>query len=297
MSIRLIATDLDGTLLDDHLQVSPRTRTALDAARAAGIEVVPVTARQPMGLRVVAEQAGFTDWALCGGGAHGLHLGTGEELFQAHVSVEAQRALAEALLARLPEALFVSVRSGGEVFIAQDGYARIADIEDHKRDPATMGAYPLDEVLAEPSLKFVVRHPGMDNDTLVATIQGLGVSGFEVTHSGARFVEVLAEGVSKAWGLARLCTHLGVGPEEVLAFGDAPNDAEMLAWAGRGVAVANASTQTLAVADEVTAANTDDGVGRVIEELLEISAHRSVGDTPTPTRLVDAGHDLDQVRR
>ena len=273
VTIRLIATDLDGTLLDDDQQVSARTRNALDAARAAGIEVVPVTARQPIGLRLIAEQAGFSGWALTGNGALATHLGTGEHLFSAHLSVASQRALAHALLERLPEALFVSVREGGDVFVAQDGYADIAKFNDHKRDPRSMLTHSIEQVLAEPSLKFIVRHPELDNDALVATIRGLGLSGFEVTHSGAPFVEVLAEGVTKAWGLARLCTHLGIGPEQVLAFGDARNDAEMVAWAGRGVAVANAAADTLAVADEVTAANTDDGVARVIEELTSGVAH------------------------
>src|SRR5690606_10933948 len=147
MTVRLIATDLDGTLLRDDLSVAPRTRRALDAARAAGIVVVPVTARQPRGTRMIAEQAGFVDWALCGNGALCVHLGTGEVLFEAYVDVAVQRAVAEALRERVPGVLFVSVREAGEVFVAQDGYAAIADFEDHKRDPATMGRYDLAAVL------------------------------------------------------------------------------------------------------------------------------------------------------
>lgn len=271
MAFRLLATDLDGTLLDADLTVSPRTRAALDAARAAGWIVAPVTARQPIGVRAIAEQAGFTDWALCGNGAHGIHLGTGESLFEAHVEVAVQRALAETLSARVPDLLFVSVRDGGATFVAQDGYARVADFSDHKREPATMGSHTLTEVLAAPSLKFVVRHPTLDNDALVAEIRGLGLTGFEVTHSGAPFVEVLADGVTKAWGLEQLCAHLGIDRNEVVAFGDAPNDAEMLSWAGLGVAVANAAPVTLAAADTTTAAHTEDGVAIVIEQLLGVS--------------------------
>ncbi len=272
VTIRLIATDLDGTLLADPTSISARNRAALDAARAFGIEVVPVTARQPRGLRPVAELAGFTGWALCGNGGHGLHLTTGQRLFAAHLPPETARALATALLATLPEVTFASVREAGEVFVAQAGYARSATFTDHKRDPAEMTVAPLAGVLAEPSLKLIARHPTLSNDELVARIRGLGVTGFEVTHSGAPFVEVLAPGVSKAWGLEQLCAHLGIGAEEVLAFGDAPNDAEMLAWAGRGVAVANADPVTLAAADEVTASHLADGVAQVIEELLGAAA-------------------------
>lgn len=266
--IRLIATDLDGTLLRPERTVSARTWAALDAARVAGIHVVPVTARQPRGVRRIAEAAGFTEYALCGNGAYGIHLGTGEVLFEAHVEEVVQRALAEALRGRVPGVLFLSVRKGGEVYVAQDGYAALAHFEDHKREPAALGTHSLDDVLAAPSLKFIVRHATLTPRELLAELHALNLGGFAVTHSGAPFLEVLAEGVSKAWGLERLCARLGVAREEVLAFGAAPNDAEMLAWAGRGVAMGNAEPEALRAADEVTLTNTEDGVAAVIERLL-----------------------------
>jgi len=91
---------------------------------------------------------------------------------------------------------------------------------------------------------------------------------FEMTLSGAPFVEVMAAGVSKASGLAQLCTRLGVERSEVLAFGDGLNDREMLTWAGHGVAVANAEDAVKDVADELTSSNDEDGVALVIEALL-----------------------------
>lgn len=269
MPIRLIATDLDGTLLRPDRSVSPRTRRALDAARAAGMLTVPVTARQPHGVRHIAQAAGFTEWALCSNGAYGIHLTTGEVLFEAHLEAAAQRALATALAERVPGVLFVSVRRGGTVFVAQTGYADIAHFEDHKRGPGEMGSHLLDEVLAEPSLKFIVRHPTLTPRELLAELRALNLSGYAVTHSGAPFLEVLAEGVSKAWGLAQLCGKLGIAQAEVLAFGDAPNDAEMLAWAGRGVAMANAEAEALAAADEMTLSNAEDGVAAATERLLQ----------------------------
>lgn len=271
MPIRLIATDLDGTLLRGDLSVSSRTRRALDCARAAGLHVVPVTARQPRGVRTIAEAAGFNGWALCGNGAHGVHLDTGEVLFEAHVQQDVQRAVAQALLVQVPGVLFVSVRNGGEVFVAQEGYADLAHFEDHKRDPAEMGTFSLQDVLEQPSLKFIVRHPSLSPRELLAHVRALQLPGFAVTHSGAPFLEVLAEGVSKAWGLERLCAHLGVRRDEVLAFGDAPNDAEMLAWAGRGVAMANAEPEAAEAAGEQTLSNEDDGGAVVIEALLGVS--------------------------
>ncbi|WP_407538668.1 HAD family hydrolase [Deinococcus radiomollis] len=269
--IRLIATDLDGTLLHSDRTVSPRTRAALDAARAAGIEVVPVTARQPNGLRLIVEQAGFEGYAICGNGAYAIRLNPGgdhDTLFEEHLDVAAQTRLAHALLAARPEVRFASVRAGGSVFMGQEGYADLATYQDHKRHPHEMGRYSLAEVLAGSSLKFIARSPLVSPRELYAEVQKLGLDGFFATHSGAPFLEILAPGVHKAWGLARLCGLLGVERSEVLAFGDATNDAELLRWAGRGVAMANAEPEALAAADEVTLSNDEDGVAIVIEALL-----------------------------
>jgi Cof subfamily protein (haloacid dehalogenase superfamily) len=268
MTLRLIATDLDGTLLDSASAVSPRTRRALDAARARGVHVVPVTARQPIGLRAIAAEAGFDDWALCGNGAFGINLADGRLLFAEELPADTIRALAEALRASVPGLLFASVREGGETFVAQHGYAEVADFSDHKRDPLTMGGVPLDQVLAAPSLKLVIRHPELAPAVLFDTLRDLGLTGFEATLSGAPFVEVMAEGVSKATGLARLCEHLGVERADVVAFGDALNDVEMLRWAGHGVAMAGAEDVVRSAADEVAPSNDDDGVARVVERML-----------------------------
>jgi hypothetical protein len=90
-----------------------------------------------------------------------------------------------------------------------------------------------------------------------------------ITWSGGPHIEVFAPGVSKGAGLAALCADLGVAREDVVAVGDHRNDVEMLRWAGRGVAVANAVPELLAVADAVVPANADDGVAVLVGELLE----------------------------
>ena len=270
--MRLIATDLDGTLLDSASAVSPRTRAALDAARERGIHVVPVTARQPIGLRAIAADAAFDGWALCSNGAYAVHLTDGRMLFAEELPADTIRTLAEALRASIPGLLFASVRDAGETFVAQHGYAEIADLSDHKRDPKTMGGVPLEQVLDAPSLKFVIRHPELAPAALFDSLRSLGLTGFEATLSGAPFVEVMAEGVTKATGLARLCAHLGIDRADVVAFGDALNDVEMLRWAGHGVAMARAEAVVQDAADETAASNDDDGVAQVIERMLGISA-------------------------
>jgi len=86
-------------------------------------------------------------------------------------------------------------------------------------------------------------------------------------QSGGDAVEVTAAGVNKAAGLAEVAAEHGIDAADVIAFGDYPNDVPMLAWAGPGVAVANAHAEVLAIADEVTASNDEDGVAIVLEQL------------------------------
>ncbi|ULH13975.1 HAD hydrolase family protein (plasmid) [Deinococcus sp. KNUC1210] len=110
--IRLIATHLDGTLLCSNRSVSARTRAALDAARAAGIHVVSVTAHQAKGLKLTAQVAGFEGDAVCGNGAHAGHPSLGTTSFEVHLAVEAQTVFADQLTAVRPEVRFASVRQG-----------------------------------------------------------------------------------------------------------------------------------------------------------------------------------------
>jgi HAD superfamily hydrolase (TIGR01484 family) len=268
MSVRLIATDLDGTLLDSSSSVAPRTRAALDAARARGIHVVPVTARQPIGLRAIAGDADFREWALCSNGAYATHLTDGRMLFAEELPAETIRTLANSRPGMLARSASASVREGGETFVAEEGYAAIADVSDHKRDPGTMGGVALAQVVSAPSLKFVIRHPELAPAALFDAVHALGLSGFEATLSGAPFVEIMAQGVTKATGLARLCEHLDIDRDDVVAFGDALNDVEMLRWAGHGVAMAGASEVVQQAADEVARSNDDHGVARVVERLV-----------------------------
>ena len=129
----------------------------------------------------------------------------------------------------------------------------------------------LDELLTEPMVTLIAKHTDMTSSELHAAAHEAVVELAELaetTYSSGSIIEISATGVTKAFGLERVATERGIDAADVVAFGDMPNDIPMLAWAGRGVAVANAHAEVLAIADEVTAANDDDGVAAVIERLL-----------------------------
>ncbi len=272
--VRLIATDLDNTLLRSDKTVSARTVAALETARTAGVRIIPATARNVRGVVAVNGRTGFSDWAVCGNGACGVHLGSGEVLFSVEAAPVSLAQVVETVRDRVPGTRFAAVRDLGARFVAESGYADLASTSDHSRDPASMERVDAGELVAVPAGKLVFRHPSIPAEDLFAAVSDevIRLGGVEVTLSGAPFVEVMAAGVSKAAGLARLCSHLGIAPQEVLALGDGLNDIDMLQWAGRGVAVANADPAVLAIADEITAGADDDGVAEVLEQ---ISGHLS----------------------
>jgi Cof subfamily protein (haloacid dehalogenase superfamily) len=273
--VRLIAADLDGTLLRPDRSVSARTRSALARAQECGIPVVLATARPPLTTRLFAEQAGVGGYAVCANGAITYDVGRDAIVEHTTLDGETARRLVEALRKALPGVCFALVQ--GTDFACEPAYAATARLEDHGRLLEEMTVGDALELLATPTTKLVVRHPERLPLELLEIVQCLGVDGFEATLSGAPFLEIVAANVTKAWALAALCERLGVEAADVVAFGDAANDAAMLRWAGRGVAVANASPAALEAADEVTLSNAEDGVAVVVERLLEGESSVSAG--------------------
>ncbi|WP_340644084.1 HAD family hydrolase [Phenylobacterium sp.] len=262
--IRLIATDLDGTLLRRDGSISTRTRTALANAREAGIAVAFVTARPPRDVHHIADDLGITGLAVCSNGALIYDL------------AESRVMRAEPLPTAIALELIGELRNSDPHFSFATEHGHKVGREDafptamfegfvHHHEPRVDLVHSLCD---EDLIKILVHHPVHEIDHLHALIRSLAGDRVAVTHSGAPFVEFGALGVSKASGLLHLGADLGIEAHEIIAFGDMPNDIPMLTVAGRGVAVANAHPHVLSAADETTAANEDDGVARVIETLL-----------------------------
>lgn len=267
--IRLVASDLDGTLLRPDRTVSPRTAAAMLAAREAGIEVVWATARARHSIDELARSCGFRGTAVGANGAVTLDLADGAARIVGTVAIEVTAALAVMTQVRtlVPGVVFANVGAGS--FVAEPEYAALCDYTDHHRNPDEMALDPRLPRAGEDLVKIVARHPGIAGHDLYRLAVAAGVDGVEVTHSGAPYIEMAASGVSKASALARLCDARGIAADEVAAIGDAVNDIPMLTWAGTALAPANALPEVRELADRVLSGNTDDGVARYLEELCE----------------------------
>jgi Cof subfamily protein (haloacid dehalogenase superfamily) len=265
-SVRLLASDLDGTLLRSDGTLSRRTVVAIQRAVAAGIRLVLATARPPRWVDPVAAKLACHPLAICSNGAL-IYDADARQLIAEH-SIPPE--LAAHVLRRL------RAEFDGMVIAVEIGmrYGQEPDYVAQWPVPPDALIAKADRLVAEPVAKLIVRHrePG-DHWALVDRARRAVGDLVEVTSSGPEApIEIAALGVSKAFALGLLANQLAVHRDEVLAFGDMPNDVPMLEWAGRSVAPTNAHPDVLAVADQTTLDNDSDGVAVVIEDLLNTKA-------------------------
>ena len=267
-TIRLIASDLDGTLLHQHQDVTPRTAAAIRAAFAAGVVVVAATGRQFPQLPEPVLASGIR-YVVASNGAIGVDLADGTILFQDLLAPDVSADIVAHFTAELEGVRFSAVRHGGARHAAELGYLDLVEPAERTQWVELVDPVSLADVVAQPTLKLTVRHPSLTAEDLLDVLDASGLGGFHATTSGAPFLEVQGAGVTKATGLARLCELLGFEAGEVMSAGDARNDVEMLEWAGLGVAMGNAVPEAIAAADWITAPNEEDGLALVIEQVLE----------------------------
>jgi hydroxymethylpyrimidine pyrophosphatase-like HAD family hydrolase len=267
-AIRLVASDLDGTLLRHDKRVSPGTLAALAAAQAAGLLVIAATGRQADQLPQLIGTTGITH-AVASNGAIAVDLRDGRILFEDLLTTAAQASVVDHFAATLPGVRYASVRDHGAGHLAEPGYLDLMSPDLPELPADFFETTALAVVVSEPTLKLTARHPDVSPDELLARLQEAGLPGCHGTTSGAPFLEIQGAGVTKATGVARLARLLEIEPSEVMAVGDARNDVELLVWAGVGVAMGNAVPEAIAAADWTTATNDAEGLALAIRWALE----------------------------
>ncbi len=268
--IRLVASDLDGTLVRTDGTVSDRTRKAIHDAVERGLAVAFVTGRPPRWLTEIAEATGHTGVAVAANGAVLYDLRSESVLREHPLAPEALAVLTEELRATFPGVRFAV--EYGLHFGYEPGYRHDWEITpDHDRHGNPLPpprVADLAELIRRPGVKLLAKDRDADPDEFMAQAARLLAGRATVTHSSSHgLLEIAAPGVTKASGLAEVAASLGVRPDEVVAIGDMPNDVPMLEWVGRGYAVANAHPAVLAAADEVLASNDEDAVACLLESL------------------------------
>lgn len=198
-------------------------------------------------------------------------------LVEATLDEAAQRAFADRALAAVPGTVFFGVRDAGTSAAAEAGYRALALLNDHKRNPAEWDLVSRDELLGLPNNKIAIRHPDLRVDELHQIVRTLDLSDVTSRTPAHPSSTSPRPGCPRRGGLARLCEHLGLGADEVIAFGDELNDVEMLSWAGYAVAIQQAGPAVRGVADRIAPGNDDDGLAQVLEGLVADGRFGPVG--------------------
>ncbi len=265
--IRLIATDLDDTLLNADNDLSPRTQAALTAAMEAGCGVTLSSGRMLEAMLPFAERIGVNAPMLLYNGALVYDHNTDETIYAPRIPYEVALGVV-----RMAEAmgLYIQLYPGKGYFCDEIcdhtvAYARQIRVE------ATPVHMPMSRWLEQnprDMQKMLIIDTPEGADRAQAALREAFPHGACFLKSKPHFVEIAPENVDKGRSLARLAEHLGLAAEEVMAFGDGQNDVPMLEYAGYGYAMANACREALACTPLVAPANTEDGVAQVIERCL-----------------------------
>ncbi|QNG20906.1 Cof-type HAD-IIB family hydrolase [Rhodococcus triatomae] len=262
----LVASDVDGTLIDHEERVSARTREAVSSVIASGTPFVLATGRPPRWIHPVVEGLRYAPLAVCANGAVIYDSASDRVLSATTLDVDVLAWLAELATDLLPGAGLAAERVGASAhdaataqFVSSPGYEH-AWLNPDNTEMSD------EEVIATPAVKLLVRLPGATSQSMVDALAPHVAGKADLTYSTNNgLVELAAPGVTKATGLVTVAELLGVPSTGIAAFGDMPNDIPMLTFAGHGVAVDNAHPHTKAAADEITASHAEDGVAKVLE--------------------------------
>ena len=263
---RLVATDLDGTLLRSDGTISARTASVLRRLESGGVVVVFVTARPPRWLEPIADAVGGHGTVISANGAFDYDVRTRRVTAAYPLERELVRELVSDLRAALPGIGFSAELPDG--VHTEPDYPELHG----KWVPPDLVPAPIDDLPDDAVVgKLLARTESLSDDDVIPRVAEVIGNRALVQHSGTGgLAEISAPGVTKAAGLVRWCERAGIGAEDVWAFGDMPNDLPMLRWAGIAWAVANAHPDVLAVADHVCPANDADGVALTLEAALRL---------------------------
>lgn len=257
----MIVSDLDGTLLNDRSVVSDRTSEVLRQASELGVLIVAATGRSIHSALDLLRPVGVVSWALCSNGATRFHL-------------EQERLVHHRLINSEDVDSFVGrVRAiYGEVGLAWETESALQWDHSYLAHRANLNPRPEGRVASFPSgvdlVKLLVTHPERTHDEWLRDLQPLVGDTMVASTSGTDFVEITHSSATKGQALADLCSELGIERECVAAFGDQTNDVDMLEWAGRGFAMANAPTAVKQVASHEAPHHAQDGVAQVVSALM-----------------------------
>ena len=260
---RLVATDLDGTLVGADGLVSDYTREVLTELDRRDVPVVFVTGRPLRWAEEVFDHVGRHGLAIVSNGALVWDVARDRADLERPIEPGLGLEFCRAVRAALP----------GTAYAVEDVHGIALEPQFVERYQVPEGARrgPVEELFDRPVLKLLARHEELGPQEFWDLAEEASGGSLVITWSSSTsLLEVSAPGVTKASTLELLCDRLGVAAEDVVAFGDMPNDLPMLSWAGTSYAMADAHPTVTAAADHVAPGHDEDGVARVLASVFEL---------------------------
>lgn len=263
MPIKLIASDLDGTLVADLHTIAPRTQSALKAAQKKGVHVTIATGREYPVTEKFIKMLGLTTPTICFQGA------------LIYNPVTQQTLAGDSLPVPLAHQLITLARRDNlSLYFYLENTAYTENPTPHSEVIFAGIGTPLVQVgdlkkaITRPPVKGIIVHPAPETEAVIATLRTELNGQVSVFRSLDMLIEVTSQQVSKGNALAKLAAHLGIDQSEVMAIGDQDNDIAMIKWAGLGVAMGNASIGAKAAADFIAPPISEDGAAWAIEHFV-----------------------------
>ena len=263
MEYRLIATDMDGTLLDENSTITPATCEAVKKAMDKGVKFILCTGRPVRGVKKYVDQLGLDCPVITYNGAVVVHSTTGEIIFSQNMDTAEARMVYETALEK---GTWFIVWSQNRLYTNRFGPE--TDFYQNITSSQASLIEDFDSLLARGITKMLW---GAEPETLDSWIEELKTAGFsETTFTKSRryYLEFFSNRTSKAVAMEKLGEYYGIKREEMVALGDQTNDLPMIEYAGLGIAMGNAVEAVKAVAGCITAPNTEDGVAKAIEKFI-----------------------------
>jgi len=275
LPIRLVAIDIDGTLLDPHFQISVRNLSALRAAHEAGVAILLATGRRHDYALPVARELGIPVWLISSNGAL-IRSSAGDTFYTDRLPASTARKLIHHMHEFRGHAVITFDRQGQDALILErvDELTRSIARWIEKNSAHIQYVSPLEDALTEDPIQAM--YCGTV-DRMVAAQERLSQASFlnEITILRTQYdfrdlciLDILNRDCSKGHALRRWAEHYGIPREQVMAIGDNYNDLEMLEYAGLPVIMGNASEELRESGWKVTASNAESGVAAALEQVL-----------------------------
>ena len=259
---RLVATDLDGTLLRADGTVSERTRAVLLELDRQGVPVVFTTGRPIRWMETLWSDVGGHGLAILSNGGIVYDVATHTVRRARTIDPATALEVAERVRADVPGAVFALEKTGG---------FGVDETWPERKEAAGVPRGPLAEILDDTVVKMLALHLEAAPEAFWRSVESVAGELVTTTWSSSMpLVEMSARGVTKASTLEDLCHELGIASDEVVAFGDMPNDVPLLTWAGTSYAMANGHETAAAAATHRAPHHDEDGVAQVLEELFDL---------------------------